>query len=481
MNAASWKDRAAKLLPQKTSVKASTAKPQKSATPANDDDKRPKPIAPKPGTVEAYYDLMGGNYFTRAADGSYQRTPERMLGFELRANGFFRDEYHGNSLSWLEQEMLRIMKEQSVQFAGQVGGFSPGVYKMGASKVLVTRGADWIKPVEGRWDTLKDFFTQLLGEQTVYLYGWVKWALDSIRRGLPWSPGQMLAIAGPPGAGKSFLQSLLTPILGGRVSSPYKYMTDATNFNDDIWGAEHALIGDKNHAIDIRSRRNFGSALKDFVANKEQRVEGKNKSAATLYPFVRLSITLNDNPEALLVLPPLDKDIVDKIILLHARPVKFPWPNSRFADSQAYNAQLVAELPAFLFSLRRWRIPAKLQCKRYGVHSYLNPDLVRDVEALSPEKKLLDVIETYLFDSEFKDYWQGTAADLERELERACKPGFVARLFPFSTACGVYLSKLEKLEPSRVHSREAGGRKRIYTLHRDVCRCSPESVTKGGA
>jgi hypothetical protein len=38
-----------------------------------------------------------------------------------------------------------------------------------------------------------------------------------------------------------------------------------------------------------------------------------------LKPFWRLSITLNDEPENLLILPPLDESLGDKIMLLRAQ------------------------------------------------------------------------------------------------------------------------------------------------------------------
>lgn len=468
MSATSWKDRAkvsaskSPSQPSRSSSKAARASADE--TPMN----KPKPIPPKPGIVPAYYDTMTSSMFMLNHEQEYQRFADKPFSYELRQRGYFRDVYHDNGLSYLEQEYLRIVKEQSVHFAGQVGGFDAGVYEMMGSRVLVTRGPKWIQPKDGTWALLRDFFLQLLGEQCKYAFAWIKWALDSIRRGLPWSPGQMLAVAGPPNSGKSLFQSLLTPILGGRASSPYDYMTEKTRFNCDVFGAEHALIGDQNHAVDMRARRNFGSAIKTLCVNKEQRVEGKNKTAATLLPFLRVSITLNDNPEALLVLPPLDSDVKDKIILLHASRVKFPWPSKEFPDSQTYFTRLCQELPAFLFHLRKWRIPQAVADTRYGVTSWLNPQLVEKVEDLSPESKLWEAIQSYLFDEYRTEFWQGTSGQLERELEAKMKGGAAQRLFPYSTACGVFLAKLEKKLPELVTSDEARARKRVFTIRREV-------------
>lgn len=466
MSWSAWKAKP-KYEPKKPIDKASKKAKEKSQPgPGDDKANRPKPIPPPVGKVEAYFNHMTGSYYAKVADGSYERTTERIMSYDLRANGYFRDEFHDNSLSWLEAEMRRISKEQSVKFAGEVAGFDPGVYKMGTNKVLVTQGPEWIEPVEGRWPVLHDFLEQLLGKQMKYFLGWIKWALDSLNRGTPWSPGQMLAIAGPSNAGKSFLQSLITPMLGGRVSDPYLCMIGECRFNDDIWGAEHALIGDKNHATDIRSRRAFGSAMKDFVANKEKRIEGKGGRAATLWPFSRLTLTLNDNPEALLVLPPLDKDTREKMILLHASQVKFPWPSKAYPDSQHYYAKLVSELPAFLWHLRRWRIPATIACQRYGVVSWLNPGLVEEVEKLSPENKLWEAIEVYLFADSFRTEWSGTSSELEKELKSVMGAASLAQILPYWSACGTYLGRLEHSLPDSIFGFSPGKNKKVYSIVR---------------
>lgn len=437
--------------------------------PALDDDtneNRPKPLPPPSGRVEAYFDCTRGGYYTRNHHGEYQDFPKTEFQYKLREAGFFHGFKHDNGLSYLEAEMLRICNENSVHFAGPLGGFDAGRYEMAGSRILVTRGPTFVKEYAKNFPLLKTFFRQLLGDQMRYLFGWIKWALASLRRGLPWSSGQLLAVAGPPGSGKTFLQSLLTPMLGGRVSSPYAFMSQGTAFNAEIFGAEHGLIGDQNHATDMKSRRAFGSAIKNLVVEKAQFIHGKGKTGITLFPFIRLSLTLNSNPEAMLVLPPLDSDVKDKIILLKAAPVDFPFPSKAFPDSQTYYNAMIEELPGFLHWLRRWRIPPSIQDQRYGVMSFHDADLLRGVDDLSPEYRLWETVETYLFVPGTIDHWEGTAFDLQRELRGKLPPGEMSSLFPFNTACGVYLAALQRKMPDRIEKRSIGGNKVSYLLHR---------------
>ncbi len=105
--------------------------------------------------------------------------------------------------------------------------------------------------------------------------------------------------------GKSLLQDLIRQILGGREAKPYKFMTDATRFNSNLAGAENLRIGYENPHTDIRARRNSGVQLKTFTVEESRQVEAKISRCTHAPPFSRLSISLNDDPENLLVLPPV--------------------------------------------------------------------------------------------------------------------------------------------------------------------------------
>jgi len=58
-------------------------------------------------------------------------------------------------------------------------------------------------------------------------------------------------------AASRFMQKILTPILGGRAARPYRYMIGTTDFNSDLFLAEHLMIEDEAAATDISSRKHF--------------------------------------------------------------------------------------------------------------------------------------------------------------------------------------------------------------------------------
>lgn len=457
----SWREKVKGKIgpPKNAKASASRKKADDKASP-----KVPTAKAPRPGVVQVYYDPNTSAYYAPNLTGEYQRWPKDELNLLLRRNGYLTSYKHDDGLNFLEAERLRITLENSVSYAGSLGGYQPGLYEVHASKILVTRGPKLIQPAAGAYSNLLAFLTALLGDEARYFCGWLKVATSSLRRGFPWAPGQLLAIAGPPGAGKSTLQSLLTPLLGGRVSSPWDYLAGKTNFNAHIYAAEHGLIGDVNPDVGARARRSFGASIKKLVAEPVHDLHAKGRTSITLTPFLRISMTLNDEPNSLHVLPPLDSDVAGKIMLLKSRQVDFKTLTKKFADWHAYYHQLIAELPAFLFYLRRWSIPASIQDARYGVCSYHSPDLVAAVQDLSKEQHLLNVIDTYIFEGKLVDHWTGTATQLEKLLSEKMKPSEIARLFSYATESGVLLSILAKERPDRVQCEIKRSRTRVYTI-----------------
>jgi hypothetical protein len=280
--------------------------------------------------------------------------------------------------------------------------------------------------------------------------GWLKVGYEALSR---WSlrHGQALAIAGPRDCGKSLLQNIITEILGGRSAKPYRYMCGATDFNGDLFGAEHLMIEDEVAFTDIRARRAFGSRIKDFTVNTVQSCHGKNRPAVSLKPFWRLSITLNDEPENLLILPPIDESLEDKIILLKAYKRPLPMETSTLEGQRRFMAALLAEVPAFLNLLVNYRIPERLKSERFGVTHFHHPELLASLSEMAPEMRLLAVIDAHLSDADRPaGSWMGTATELERMLYESKGAHEARRLLDWNNATGTYLGRLAKKLPHRI-------------------------------
>jgi len=411
----------------------------------------PNPFNP-PVIPDAYFDSSRGCYWITNSRGGWISITESALRRHLRP--FLRAKPNDDEpLSPLDAHLNKLQREHDVAYAGPLAGVSAGVHREGSRYLLITESPILIKPVPGDWPVLGRLLENLLvdevTDQRPYFFGWLKVAREALFLALR-RPGQALCLAGPPDCGKSMLQNLITPLLGGRSAKPYGWMTGATDFNGDLFEAEHLIIEDEAASTDIRARRNFGARLKEVTVNSTQRCHAKNRQAVTLQPLWRTSITVNDEPENLMVLPPLDDSIADKLILLRANKRPMPMPTSTPAEIRVFMETLLSELPALCDFLEKWTIPRELVSHRFGITHYHHPEIVRAIDALAPETRLLQMIDEVVMAE--RELWSGTAEQLERLLVKADRGmAFeVQRLLHYTTACGVYLARLARKLPARV-------------------------------
>jgi hypothetical protein len=421
-----------------------------------DPDHSPRPKPPE----QFYYDAARKEYLLKNGRGVWHNLTESQFRKELAIRGHRTKARDDELVSEVDRAIIGIRDKFDVAYSGPLAGHPAGFYEAGDHRMLVTASPRIIEPKPGAFPTLDRFLSGLLDEpglrQRDYLHGWLKVAYESLRRG-SLRYGQALAIAGPHGCGKSLLQAVVTEILGGRYARPYQYMMGLTQFNSDLFEAEHLMMEDEQSSTDIRARRSFGAQIKQVAASTAQRCHAKNRPALSLKPFWRLTITLNDEAENLMVLPPLDDSLEDKLIILHAHASPMPMPTRTDEEKTAFWARLSSELPAFLHWLVNWRMPPELESQRYGVAHFHHPAILAAVDALSPESRLLALIDTAVFAGR-TTAWEGTADALEKELSASDSVvSFEARrLFTFNTACGVYLARLAKKHPGRFrHTRGA--------------------------
>lgn len=425
---------------------------------------RTSPASHKPTEIEVYYDAGGKHFWVCNAHNEWMEVNEASLKRILRSKGFSTLIPDNAALSPLEDQIMQIQLGRVVHYAGPLAGYGMGPQTLGDWRILVTRGAKHIHPKKGNCDTVRDFLGELLGEQLVYVLGWLKSAFQSLRAGPDFRKGHALILAGPTGCGKSLFQGLVTEILGGRVGKPYAFLTNEEKYNDQLFGAEHLAIEDEAASTDVRIRRAFGAKLKNLIANDVHNVRGMYKSPIPLKPFWRITITLNDEPEALMVLPLLNDDLMDKLILIRAFRVNFPFGHDDIDARQVYRRRLSAELPAFLAWLREWRVPEKLKDPRWGIKAWQNPGLVEALQQLSPEDRLLDMIDTLIADAKILTPWEGSSMQLEQELLKRFPAQIIDKLFSFSGACGTFLTRLRQRMPDRFFQTRGKGNTRLWRI-----------------
>lgn len=374
----------------------------------------------------------------------------------------------GHSTDSIESALCRIQTQGFINFAGPLAGLQRGLHSSGGAKLLAISSPAIIQAVPGAFPTIKAVIKGLLleeeGDQTqvdVFL-AWLKFARESLLAGR-YRPGQALALAGPRGCGKSLLIDLTTRALGGRRANPYPFFTGRTHFNADLAGAELLAVDDEVGSTDIRSRRHLAASIKSSLFSGDVRIEGKNRAALGFRPIWRMMMALNDDPEALLVLPPITDDIEDKVILLKCRKSPLPMPAHTMEQREAFFAKLIEELPALLHWLETWEMPDALREERCGVKAFHHPVLLEALHELSPEGQLELLIDTAADANVLRLPWEGTAKQLKIILSglQATARDAEKLLGHHPPATGNYLARLEGPRVTRLTIRSGIQRWRI--------------------
>ena len=415
-------------------------------------------VTPPPIT---YYDREKRDYLIQNERDIYLALSETQYRRYLRKAGLRDKADDTEFISPIDAHLINLQQRYDVAFAGPLAGYLAGIHDVEGDRILVTSSPTIIQPVKGDFKIIWALVNNLLDDESIpgdqydqatYFFGWLKVGYEALRAGSR-RAGQALALCGPRDAGKNLLQDwIITKIFGGRSARPYQYMAGVTPFNKDLHGAEHLVIADQESSHDIRTRRAFGAAIKDFTVNEGQRLHAKGRDAITTKPFWRVSISLNDEPENLLVLPPIDEGLEDKIMLLRCKWAPMPMPTTTLKERAAFTTAIENELPAFIHHLvNDFAIPPALACRRFGIKHFHHPDILSAISHLAPETQLLNLIDAEVFPN-LTTAWVGTAEELGRLLT-ADNSGvrFEARnLLKYPSYTGAYLGRLAKRPSPRV-------------------------------
>lgn len=425
---------------------------------------------------DAWYDKEKKEYLLESKRGIYLSLSETSFKRHLKSFGYDCASRCDGALSEGDEIILEIQNRRDVAYVGPLCGKKKGFQQIGKVRCLVTESFELPEPKAGPYPNIEALILGLLGSdkehgqnQMAVFHGWMQLAQKALRAGQI-QAAQALAIAGPPGCGKSLIQTLITFMLGDRSAKPYRYMAGETPFNGELFGAEHLMLEDEFMSRRTSDRLKLGAAIKNFcVSSHMQSCHCKGRPAINLGAWWRLTITLNDEPEALRVLPPMDESIADKFILLRAAQFEFPMPMGSGENAARFMAACKAETPAYLYwLLNAFTLPGELcDPTRYGVASWHNPALRGDLETLSPEAELLALADEVLWSAHpVPPFWRGSADDLKRELFADSSIRMQAtKLLAYHGSCGTYLGRLVKKTKPRVHAARTSQR-REYIITR---------------
>jgi len=433
--------------------------------------------------VDAYYDAERKEYLYQNERGVWRSFSEGQFKKRLKSLGFStgipKDESGKplQPLSDADEALLWLQDHRDIDYHGKLCGRSVGFYEENGLRFLVTDSPVFIEPIPGAWPILEAVLHGLLcsGEtshrrtQWHTFLGWLQTSVVALRSG-EIQQAQALALAGPTNCGKSLLQFLITHFLGGRAAKAAHFMNGRTDFNGELFEAEHLMLEDEFMSTRISDRLKLGAAIKNLtVSTQTASCHRKHRHPVNLPGWWRVTITLNDDPEALLVLPPLDDHIEDKIILLRASRFDLPMPTGTSEERRKFQDTLLGEIPAFLhFLLHDYELPKPYRDpKRYVVETWHHPEMRRAVEQLSPESELLALIDRSILSVASEDSWRGTAEELREELISDSETRREAErlLGNWPHACGTYLGRLAKKQPDRVQ-RVRTNRKREWIILR---------------
>lgn len=404
--------------------------------------------------------------------------------------------FYKNGLREVDWPLYKADRWNKVDYCGPLAGHRAGKFTDNQGQVfLVTKEA------RGIWDELPKqivaptFLMDVIDEgfqapgEFEHTMHWMAKSLASLMRG-DFRPGVALMIAGEGESGKSFFQWIVTQLFGGRIAKPWKYMIGEEKHNYDMVTAEHLVIADPPTTTDTRARRFFGNMIKDLCFEEEFRIRAMNKDALTAPLWHRLTITVNNETENLMVAPPMDNSLRDKLSMLKFSPVVEAFKPFDIAERQmaikldagvelaggdqdrsSIKATVLREMPHFrAILLRDWQdvpnaydrtkigICPTMRSRRTGLCAYQNPELLEAVTSMSPEVRLIA-----LFDQVWTgqtrtaadlNVWTGRASDLEKFF-RESEVNFQAErlLSRFENATGTYLGRAMRLYPERI-SRE---------------------------
>jgi hypothetical protein len=416
-------------------------------------------------TVEDYFHAPTETFLVRNDAGRW--LPFRQGSYKrlLVSRGMNGKAGKGEAMAETDLEIVRVQTCNDVSRYGPLCGRNSGFYDADGSRVLVTEDMRLIEPMPGKAPTIhaviKGLFHDGETEETGLaqlhtFFGWLKSSVEALRAGRQ-QQQQALAICGVKDCGKSFVQHhIVTPCLAGRSADAERYFLRGNDFNSDLFNAEHLTLDDCQASTAIRDRLQFAARLKGHtVGATVKSCHGKGRDAVTVRPWWRITITLNDDPESLLVLPPLNEDFADKLILLRASRFDFPQPITSTTEKERFERKLYSEIPAFLnWLLNAHQIPEEYaDRRRYNIATFHHPELKRNLESLSPESELLALIDLTLADNLRQGPQWITAEDLENRIRATGHHRRAESIFTYRQACAKYLHRLSLKKPDRVQKK----------------------------
>ena len=397
---------------------------------------------------EMYFD---GSQYYRPRNGGYDAINRGDAFLELGFLGFSSIGEDGG-ISPREEALHRIQVNSRVHFAGAICGRPVGMHKEGETMVLATSGPNIIEGKEGDSSAMDNFVADLLGRgqdefaliQLQTFAGWLKHFRSALRNHDRHQPGQALALVGGVNCGKSLLQQLITLMVGGRGVDASLYLLGDSNFNKELWAAEHLFLDDDKLGDNGKESHAVRDRLKKLTVASTFLMHGKCKDAVPFRPIWRTTISANLDDESINVLPPPDESFGDKIIYLKCYPPSKPFHDGSDEGRGLFWKRLNDSIAAFLDDVDSYEIPEARRASRFAIREFHHPDVLDAIQGAASESPLGELIDNYLENNSEKSPIEDMASNLF-EILKESKCGNISAYSTSVRHFGHQLSRLSKL------------------------------------
>jgi hypothetical protein len=365
-----------------------------------------------------WYD--GRNYGRKAGDEWVVCNKDEII-LTLRARGLSKKS-GDTTLSEVEQALVFIQNHRRVNYmAPCVFQGGPTLYHNGA-RYLNTSTVTCVAPAEKTglaWGEgfpwiaafMSTYFDDPRTEQLEIYHAWLKRFYSGCYAD-KLEDGQALFIAGPPGRGKSLLSRRIVSGLVGGHGDPGNYLMGLTRFNKDLGTKALLAVDDNTSGQRESSRTMLGEMLKKVVSGVGLEYEAKFQDRFSLPWHGRFLFTLNEDPEALRVIPNTETSIMDKLIFL-----KCSSEAPTFASKAETESTIGKELPAYARWLLEWQPPDHAKgAARFGVREFHHPIILSEAQSFEDvanlEGLILDLIEEMHGTDKKETEWKLTLGQL---------------------------------------------------------------------
>jgi len=242
-------------------------------------------------------------------------------------------------------------------------------------------------------------------EQLPYFLAWCSVFYRSAVEGKP-QAGQALFILGDPDSGKTLLNTrYLSAIYGGHQRAA-DFLLHRNQYNGSLFEVGLWALDDEVGEVD---KAKFSGRLKEFVANFDFYFSEKWRKGGLVRWKGRIVATLNCDYESIRLLPDLDMNVVDKLVVFRT------YKPEGLEFTPEVIAAMDAELPYFCRYLHDYEIPEHVVGgNRFVIRSYIDP-LIRQMTLMDNRQSyLLEIIDMFLRMHPFDDdeaFWEGSATE----------------------------------------------------------------------